>query len=558
MNDEPTTAPAATPEIQRARRWNIVWVVPLVALLLGAWLLYRNFAAQGPVARVRFDTAEEIYAGKTEVRCRSVKVGLVKDVKLADDLKSVLVFIELDSGSEALLRRGTRFWVVKPRLSAAEISGLGTLIQGSYIELDPGPPDAEKRTLFKGRETPPATNRSVPGRRLVLTAEQAGSLSIGAPIYYRGFEVGRIEGRELAEDGRMVTYNAFIKEEYSGLVTTNTRFWNTSGIDISAGSDGFKLRTPSFQAMVSGGVSFGVTAGETAGEPATDGMVFTLFRDEDAARHSTFNPTLKFLLLFDQTVRGLSEKASVEFRGITIGRVAEISFDLVAGADDPRIPVLIELDPSLVRPETAREMTKPDSVFFNEEVAKGLRAALKTGSLITGAMYVDLDYYEDAAPAKLGKSGDFTTFPTVSSGFAQLEAKLSAILDKVQSLPLEETMADIAAAAAEAKITIAESRKTLAEIEATAAAARKTLEDPEFRELPADLRKSIAALEKSISSIGPDGAVQGDLLRTLDELRASLRSLKSVATTIDEKPNSLLFGRESSGNPTPKAPRAAR
>ena len=260
------------------------------------------------------------------------------------------------------------------------------------------------------------------------------------------------------------------------------------------GSDGFKIRTPSFQAMVSGGVSFGVTVGDAPGEPATDGTSFTLFRDEDAARRSTFNPTLKFLLLFDQSVRGLSDKAPVEFRGITIGRVAEISFDLVAGADDPRIPVLIELDPTLVRPETAREMTKPDSVFFNEEVGKGLRAALKTGSLITGAMYVDLDYYEDANPAELGKSGEFTTFPTVSSGFAQLEAKLTAILDKVQAMPLEKTMADIAAAAEEAKTTIAESRATLKEIEATAAAARKTLEDPEFRGLPADLRKSIAEL----------------------------------------------------------------
>jgi paraquat-inducible protein B len=558
LNDEPTSTPAATPEILRARRWNIVWVVPLVALLLGGWLLYRNFAAQGPVARVRFDTAEEIYAGKTEVRCRSVKVGIVKDVKLADDLKSVLVYLELAPASEGLLRRGTRFWVVKPRLSAAEISGLGTLIQGSYIELDPGPQDAEKWTLFKGRETPPATNRSVPGRRLTLTAEEAGSLSIGAPIYFRGFEVGRIEGRELAENGLKVTYNAFIKENYSHLVTENTRFWNTSGIDISANAEGVKLRTPSFQAMVSGGVSFGVTDGENPGNPATDGMSFTLFRDEDAARHSTFNPTVKFLLLFDQTVRGLTEKAPVEFRGITIGRVAQISFDLVAGADDPRIPVLIELDPSLVRPETAREMTKPDSVFFSEEVSKGLRAALKTGSLLTGALFVDLDYYPDAAPAKLEKAGDFTAFPTTSSGFAQLEAKLSAILDKIQAMPLEQTMADLAAAAAEAKTTIAESRSTLREIEATAAAARKTLEDPEFRELPADLRKSIAALEKSIASVGPDGAVQGDLLRTLDELRASLRSLKSVATTIDEKPNSLLFGRDSSGNPTPKAPRAAR
>ena len=546
-----TTTPAATPVVRRARRWNIVWVVPLVALLLGAWLLYRNFATQGAVARVRFETAEEIYAGKTEVRCRSVKVGIVKDVTLAEDLKSVLVYLEMDPDAEHLLRRGTRFWVVKPRLSAAEVSGLNTLIQGAYIEMDPGPPDAERWNLFKGRETPPATSRSVPGRRLVLVAERAGSLSVGSPVFYRGIEVGRIERRELSEDGLQVRYDAFISEQYSQLVTDRSRFWNTSGIDISAGAEGVRLRTPSLQAMVSGGVAFGLPDDARSGHPATDGMTFPLYESEDAARKSGFNPTLRFLLLFNQTVRGLSETAPVEFRGITIGRVARISFDLVSGADDPRIPVLIELDPALVRPETAREMTKQDSEFFSDEVAKGLRAALKTGSLITGAMYVDLDYYPEADPAKLEKYGDFTTFPTVSSGFAQLEAKLTAILDKLQALPLDQSVNEITAAAAEAKTTIAEARATLDEIQGAAAAARATFEDPGMRELPAELRKSVA-------SLGPEGSVQGDLLRTLDELRATLRALKAVSTTIDEKPNSLLFGRESSGNPLPKAPRGSR
>lgn len=522
-----------------------------MALLLGGWLLYRHFAAQGPEARVRFDTANGIFAAKTEVRCRSVKVGVVKDVKLAEDLKSVIIYLEFEPDAQGLLRRGSRFWVVKPRLSVTEFSGAETLITGAYIELDPGPAGGEKQTDFTGLETPPATNSGVPGLRLLLTAEEAGSLTIGAPIYYRGFEVGRIEGRELDREGLKVTYNAFIQEEYSPLVTENTRFWNTSGIDISAGAEGFKLRTPSFQAMVSGGVSFGVTAGEQPGKPAMNGSSFTLFHDEDAAQRSTFNPTLKFLLLFDQTVRGLTEKAPVEFRGITIGRVASISFDLVPAARDTRIPVLIEIDPALMRPETARELTTPDSDFLKDAVNEGLRAALKTGSLLTGALFVDLDYYEDALPAQLGKAGEYTTIPTISSGLAQLEAKLTAILDKVQALPLEKTVTEIAAAAEEAKTT-------MKEIEATAAAARKTLEDPEFRELPADLRKTIAALEKSVSSVGPDGAVQGDLLRTLDELRASLRALKSMTNTIDEKPNSLLFGRESSGNPTPKAPRGGR
>jgi paraquat-inducible protein B len=551
LSEQPSPPRAAAPEVRKAQRWNIVWVVPIVALLLGVWLIYRNFAAQGPVARVRFDTADQIAAGKTEVRCRSVRVGLVKNVKLAEDLKSVLVYLELDSDAGDLLRRGSRFWVVKPRLSGAEVSGLGTLIQGAYIELDPGPMDGPRKTAFRGLETPPATSRSVPGRRLVLNAEEAGSLAVGSPVYFRGFEVGRIEGRELDREALRVKYNAFIEEEYSDLVTTNTRFWNTSGIDISAGVEGVKLRTPSFQAMVSGGVAFGVPEDLDPGQPVADGAMFTLYSDNDAARQSTFDPRVKLLLLFDQTVRGLKAKAPVEFRGITIGRVAEVSFELVPSATESRIPVLIELDPSLMRPETAREITKPDFVFLREEITKGLRASLKTGSLITGAMYVDLDYYEEAAPAELSNVGEYTTFPTISSGFAQLEA----ILDKIQALPIEETMESITAAAKEAKITIAESRKALAGLESTAESARKTLEDPDFRALPNQLRKTLDELQNSVASVGPEGAVQGDLLRTLDELRAALRSFESLMKTIDEKPNSMIFGRDSSGNPIPKAPR---
>jgi paraquat-inducible protein B len=554
----PPPAAPATPEIGRSRRWNMVWFVPVVALLLGIWLLYQNFASQGPEAIVGFETAAGIAAGKTEVRCRSVKVGMVKHVKLAEDLKSVLVHLELDSDAEGLLRRGSRFWVVKPRLSATEFSGVDTLITGAYIEMEPGPLGGPRVNHFLGDETPPATNRSVPGLRLTLTADEAGFLSVGSPIYFRGFEVGRIEGRKLAKDGLMVTYNAFIGEEYSHLVTANTRFWNTSGIDISAGADGFKVRTPSFQAMVSGGVCFGVSPGEHPGKATSDGAVFPLHPDQDAALKATFNPSVRFVLLFDQTVRGLVAKAPVEFRGIPVGRVVEISFDLMPSSLDPRIPVLIEVDPSLMRPEAAREISTPDSDFLKLAVERGLRAALKTGNLITGAMYVDLDYYKDALPAKLGKSGEFTILPTVSSGLAQLEAKVTAILDKFQALPIDKTMNDIASAAQEAKTTIADARATLKDFEATSTAARAILEDPQFKELPADLRKTLEKLQTLATSVGPDGAVQGDLLRTLDELRASLRAIKSATTTIDEKPNSLIFGRDSSGNPKPKAPQGGR
>ena len=521
-----------------ARIWNLVWVVPLLALLLGGWLLFRNFATQGPVANVTFDTAEEIYAGRTEVRCRSVKVGMVTDVGLADDLNSVIVRVELEEDAAHLLRRGTRFWVVKPRVTGAGISGLTTLIQGAYVELDPGNPDGPRESEFIGLETPPATSLSVPGRRVVLVTDEAGLLVEGSPIYFRGFEVGRIEARSLSADGISVSYNGFIRKEHAGLVNTNTRFWNTSGIDISAGAEGFKVRTPSLQSMISGGVAFGTAPGAHAGDPVADGTVFRLYRDEDEAMGSSFNPTLKLLLLFNQSVRGLAKQSPVEFRGIPIGRVSEISLTLAPSPGDPRIPVLVEIDPSLISAD-ASAGTDPsqDISFLRKAVASGLRASLKTSSLITGALYVDFDYLDDAVPAELGSVGGYHSVPTVYSGFAQLEARLSALFDKLESVQFAQAVDEIAAAAT---------------------AARTMLDDPALRELPASLRRSIDALESSVASLGPDGAVQGDLLRTLDELRATLRSLKSVATTIEEQPNSLIFGRDPVGSPEPKAPAADR
>ncbi len=548
---EPTPTPAAEPDFLPARRWNVVWVVPFLALLIGGWMIFQHLSSQGPRARVGFETAESITAGKTDVRCRSVKVGIVKTVKLQDDLKSVLITIELDPDYESLLRKGTQFWVVKARVSSGEISGLGTLLAGTYIELDPGPNTGIQINDFAGLETPPATNSNVPGRRLTLTADEAGSLLAGSPIYYRGLEVGRIENRKLDEGGKIVTYDAFIQQEFSMQVKENTRFWNASGIDINAGADGFKIRTPSLQAMISGGATFGVPEGITPGKPAQDGANFKLFTDEDAANGSAFNPTMKFLMLFNQSVRGLERGAPVEFRGIPIGRVAEISLNYLDEASDSRIPVLVDIDPSLLQTKTREEISKPDFIFLRSCVQLGLRGSLKTGNLLTGALFVDLDYYPQAPVADLGKMNDLTVMPTVSSGFAQLEAKITAILDKLQALPLDDAMKKILAVADDAG-------GALKEIQTTAASARQTLEDPEFRKLPQELRTTLGALEKSVASVGPDGAIQGDLLRTLDELRAALRTMKLLADNIDKKPNSLIFGRDSSGNPVPKSPSGSR
>lgn len=532
--------------------------MPILALLIGAWLLYNHFATQGAVARVSFETAEGLEAGKTEVRCRSVRVGTVRKVELAENLASVISVMEIDEQYADLLRKGTRFWVVRPRLTATQISGVDTLITGAYVELDPGPPSKHNTahvSEFTGLETPPATNTSVPGRRIVLTSEEAESIGPGSPIYYRGIEVGRIESRDLDSEQRFIAYKAFVREEYSHLITTNVRFWNSSGIDITADASGFKLRTPSVQAMFTGGVSFHVPDGVHAGDAVPDNTQFSLYANRDEAEQSNFNATFSYVLLFDQSVRGLTVLAPVEFRGIKIGRVASIGVDDLPSTEERSVPVLIEVDPTLLRKDTAAKMDKADSEFIRELISRGLRGALKTGSLITGAMYVDFDYYPEAAPAEISTAGEYTVLPTVSSGFAQLEAKLTAILDKLQAVPMQTAVTEIANAAKEAQTTIIEARDTLSRIDTAVEHANTALSNPAIQQLPTDLQKTLDEMQKTVASIGPESPVQGDLLRTLDELRASLRSLKTLTNSVEDKPNSLLFGRDSTGNPKPRAPR---
>jgi paraquat-inducible protein B len=537
--------------VHHRRRWSSVWLVPLVALVLAGWLVWKHYADKGPLAYLRFETAESIKAGVTEVRCRSVRVGVVEKVDLSGDLRSVIAELRIAPAYRDLLRKGSRFWVVKVRFSAGTFSGASTLIEGAYLELDPGE-GPEMVNHFDGLEEPPVTSASVPGLRLSLVAADAGSLTIGSPIYYRGFEVGRVERRTLDIASRKVRFDVFIEEDYAGLVRNGTCFWNTSGIDVTAGADGFKLSTPSFQAMVSGGASFEVPKGATAGAPIEDGAVFTLFSDQDAAEKSVFTPDHRCLVFFDQSVRGLSPGAPVEFRGIPLGRVVEISFEH-SPVGDSRVPVIIEIDTETL--SKAVEDIKDQGQILGESVRRGLRATLSTASLLTGALYIDLDFLPTAAPAELSQVGGIDVIPTESSGLARLQDKVNAILTKLEALPLEGTLTKFGSAADEIALTVKDLRGTLDEADATLAEARKILASDATQGLAAELGETLKQVRSSVESLGPDGAVQGDLGRTLDELRAALRSFKTLSDTIEDKPNSLLFGREGSGDPTPRAKR---
>ena len=537
--------PQAPVSAKRSHRPSAVWIVPIVALVLGLYLVYTHYQSLGPKATVTFETAEGIVAGKTKIQARSVEIGEVESVRLAKDLKSVHVGIRLASSASELLHSGTQFWVVRARVGGGGISGLGTLLSGAYIELDPGagPIEDDLPDEFVGLEQPPVTPQGVPGLRITLVAEEAGSLGPGAPITFRGISAGRIETREIDPLEGIVTFDAFINDEFQKLVTSNTRFWNASGIDVTLDANGFAVRTAGLQSIISGGVAFGVTEGEARGVPVADGTIFGIRDSEDAATTRTLIPRLSYLLLFESSVRGLSVGAPVEFRGIQVGSVSGISIDYAP--DDPmrRIPVLIEIDPALIGQLPLDASDEAAATLVTDAVKEGLRARLKTGSLVTGQLFVDLDFDPDATPAAITQVGNYETLPTASAGLARIEDKVVKLLEKINALDLDGTVTAATESLNEVKETAAAAEGTVRRLESATESLDKLLSSEDTKALPGDLRATLTDLQKTLQGFDGNSALQRDLALTMAELRDTLESVKILSDSVERKPNSLIFGR---------------
>lgn len=546
----------AEPEVRGGRRVGTIWIVPILALLLGGWLVYRHFAEQGPLVTVGFRTADGIVEGKTEVRCRSVRVGVVENVKLTEDLGAVKVLLRMDPEAAGLLRGESRFWVVRPRVSGGSVTGLGTIISGAYIEMEPGNgPLVDHEASFEGLEEPPVTAAGVPGLRLILLAERGDRADVGAPVLFRGNEVGRIDRRVFNPAIRKTQLHAFIEEKSVPLVTANTRFWIDNVVEVETGAQGVKLKIPSLSSLVAGGVTFGVPEGLEPGVPVDNGTTFALFNDEAAAAESTFESAGEFLLLFEQSVRGLAVGAPVEFRGLQVGRVGSISFEYAREKGGKRVPVIVELDKRRLENQFPLELRDEGGEGLMEAIKDGLRGALKSGNLLTGQLFVDLDYFENPQEYVVESRDGLLVLPTIESGFQQVETKLVAVLEKLENLQVEGPLAEIGDVAKEAGEAMKRTEETLLEAKNALSAIRAVVEDDEFLKLPGEVRRTLVDMQKTLEGIGPDSRAYGDLRRTLDELRSTARSIERVADSIDQKPNSLIFGKGRNSNAVPRAVR---
>jgi paraquat-inducible protein B len=534
-NDQPAPPGLPPPRVVRRREWlpSLIWLIPIVAALVGVMLVVRIIMERGPEIVLTFETAEGLEANKTAVKYKDVQIGTVQSLRLARDRSHVRVTVQLGKDAESFTAEDSRFWVVRPRLDTSGISGLGTLLSGAYIGADAGVSE-ETASEFKGLEDPPIVTRDATGRQFLLRATDVGSLDVGSPVYFRRIKVGQVAAYELDGDGRGVTLRVFVNAPYDKFVGVNTRFWQASGIDAQLSASGFTLRTQSLATILLGGIAFSAPE-DAMGPRAEENAAFTLATDETTAMKEPDGPPQLLLMHFNQSLRGLTPGAPVDFRGVVIGEVKSIGVEFDRNAREFRMPVLVQVYPDRLRRRAGERGT--ESRFSQQErlrflAEKGLRAQLRNGNLLTGQVYVALDFFPKAPPAKIDLDKTPIELATVPNSLDEIQSQVQEIASKLNKVPYEEIATDL-------RTTLNTLNKTLTTAEQAVSRINNDV-TPELAAAMKDVRKTVNTAERTLAD---DSPLQQDMRQTLRELTRAAGSVRVLTDYLERHPESLLRGK---------------
>lgn len=536
-------APIVTPKRQTRISW--IWLIPLLAAAIGVSLLVKDWLRIGPVVTVSFESAEGLEAGQTKVRYKDVTIGIVKDIHVSEDRHRVLVHIELShDGSSYITRKGTRFWVVRPRLGVSGVSGLGTLLSGAYIAVDTArESDASKSTSkakydFVGLEKPPEITSDRPGRRFTLTTPDLGSLEIGSPVYFRRIQVGRVIGYDLDPKGRDVHVQVFIDAPNDKFVTNATRFWYVSGVNISLSAEGFVVQTGSLASVLAGGIAFASVEDEPDVKPSAADSVFPISATQAEAMAEPDGTPFRLDMVFEQSVRGLKIGAPVDFHGMDLGKVYDIDLEF-----NPKIKRFVVLVKTRLYPSrfgqayqdlfTASEKEGYEGqALLGPLVKHGLRAQIRSANLLTGQQYIALDFFPNAPPVEFDSTAVPVVLPTIAGSFDHLQQQISSIVTKLDAVPFDGISQDLRA-----------SLKSLTKL-------MNRLQTEVTPQATATLKAAQQSLGRVNSMLADDSPLNGNLEQTLRELGDAAKSLRALADYLQTHPSALLRGRAADVLPT--------
>jgi paraquat-inducible protein B len=527
----PHARQAAQPDVDRPNRWlpSLVWLIPLLAAIIGATQVVSWLLDKGPTFTVSFSTGEGLEAGKTRVKYKDVDIGQVTKVTLGPDASKVVATIQMAKEADRFETADTRFWVVRPQIGTGGVSGLNTLLSGAYIGAAPGT-SKDKRKDFVGLEAAPGVPPGVKGREYRLHGDNLGSLGAGSPVYYRHVRVGQVASAALDKEGKGVDLSVFVEDKYVGLVGTDTRWWHASGVDLRLDANGFKLNTQSLATLVTGGIAFEAPSGEkpAANALAAPNTSFVLAADRTAALRPPDGPGITTVMYFDQSLRGLAAGAPVDFRGIVLGEVRSVGIEYDPKRKTFRMPVTVDLYPSRLGQSVLAAMDADGaggSDALAQMVSHGFRGQLRTGSLVTNQLYVNLDFFPKAAKATLIEQNGVAILPTVAGPLDELQSQVARIAAKLDKIPFDEIGVNL--------------NKTL--VQANALVARldgKVL--PEMQDAITQAKKTFASANALLQQ---DSPLQSDLRETLQSVSQTVESLNALSDYLERHPESLIRGK---------------
>jgi paraquat-inducible protein B len=560
MSDKHPTALVRS-KIDHKSRLPLIWAIPVVTVIIGAWLAWSTLSQRGPLVTITFETAEGLQAELSHVKHKDVDMGVVQSIALTKDLKRVKVTVRMNREAEPLLTDKAQFWVVRPRFFAGAISGLQTLFSGSYIDLLPSATGGTPTRAFAGLENPPVLQTDTPGRTFLLRANRLGSLNLGSPIMFRDLEVGEVLGWDVGEMARDITIHAFVRAPFDRYVHENSRFWNASGATVNLGPNGLQLQIESLRAVVLGGVAF-----ETPDDPAltaesrTD-QPYPLYENKEAADASTYKRSLPFVANFTGSVSGLAAGSPVTLRGLKIGEVSSVSLLYDQALDNVIVPVHFTLEPGRI---AMLDLPRDDGLDtrMQDLVHRGLRVKLESSNILTGQKQLAMDLYSNAEPGELSKQGDAFVIPVLGGGSDDVATAATSLVNRLNSIPFESIgkNLDQTLAGANALMNDKQLGESITELKATLASTQVLVNNlnhgmtPVMQRLPAiasDLQSAVQRTDKLIGSLqtgyGGDSGFSRDVTRMMLQLTDAARSIRVLADLLSRHPEALIRGRTDQG-----------
>jgi len=540
------------PEITESTKFNFItsiWIVPFIALIIAGWLGYQYFADRGPEIKIIFPENQGLIAGQSVLKFRNVPVGKITAIHIPEDISGVEVIVRMNSKrSKPFLTENARFWIVKPEVGITGVTGLDTLLSGTYLNIYSKPGGKEFKDEYIGLNQP--YRDTTEGHYFHLVTLHGENVSVGMPIYYKNIKVGQVEYVYLGLDNRSVDSIIFVNKQYVSLVHNDSKFWIKSSFNVDFSKGNLDVNIAPLNFLVQGGIVFS-SSGHDKNSTVDDDRIFALYDSKTKAESKRIGSAPKkikaYELVTDQSTANLREGSPVRYAGFDIGWIDDIHVNYNATSHKMSANIIMNIDTSVFENNNEDNITGEDNLYA--AVKDGLRARLDTLDIISGMLYIDLTFDHHEENSTILKGQYFGRFPMVEEPSMGMMGSMTRLMDKLSKLPLDKLINSLDKVINEASEPIANANEMLKDLKKSAKDISRLTGKKSFEAMPDEIDKALKELTKTlkttkkvVNGYGQNSMLTKQLSYTLEILTKTSKEMQVFLRMLNRKPNSLIFG----------------